>query len=69
MRGLGLAGDRQRVLSGTGRCGCEVRGMRVRASADWVPRLGLCRGGCLTSIAPMTVAIPCINEKNEEADL
>ena len=32
---------------------------------DWV----CVGGGCLTSIAPMTVAIPCINEKHKETDL
>lgn len=30
----------------------------------WTPRLGLCRRQRLTSIAPKTVATPCINKKN-----
>lgn len=58
MQGSGLAGDWQTWMRGEG---CVYGHQQSQ-----VPRLGLCRGGCLTSITPMTVAIPCINEKNEE---
>lgn len=62
MRGSGLAGDWQTWMRGE-RDACT--GISRAGCPDWVSLVG----GCLTSITPMTVAIPCINEKNEEADL
>lgn len=38
----------------------RVQGWLGTDEQSWVPRLD----GCLTSIAPKTVVIPCINEKD-----
>lgn len=64
-----VEGERQRVVSGTGRRGCGGRGRGgAGTSRAGCPHWVCTGGGCLTSITPMTVVIPCINEKNE-ADL